>query len=119
LLSDEGGNAGKPPKAGTSRSISVPCLLLVSRVVVLRAVAVAPVPCVARAFRLARNLGRCFRFRLDAESEQQRVLVREAHRMRLPGVALYLHDEPVLVRGASLEPAVAMKHLVHDFSQRR
>jgi hypothetical protein len=33
-------------------------------------------------------------------------------------VALHLHDEPGLVRGASLEPAVAMKHLVHDSSPR-
>jgi hypothetical protein len=28
-------------------------------------------------------------------------------------VALHLGDEPVLVAGAGLEPAVAMKHRVH------
>ena len=39
--------------------------------------------------------------------------------MRLPGVALHRRDEPVLVRGAGLEPAMAMKHLVHDSSHRK
>ena len=38
--------------------------------------------------------------------------------MRRGRVALNFRDEPVLVGGAGLEPAVAMKHLFHDSSQR-
>jgi hypothetical protein len=34
-------------------------------------------------------------------------------------MALDLRDELDVARGASLEPAVAIKHLVHDSSRRR
>jgi DNA-binding SARP family transcriptional activator len=36
--------------------------------------------------------------------------------VRLQGVALHFRDELGLTRGASLEPAVAMKHRLHDSS---
>ena len=56
---------------------------------------------------------------LGAKGEQQRLVVRERHAVRLRGVTLDFRDELVLVGGAGLEPAVAMKHLVHDSSQRK
>jgi hypothetical protein len=37
--------------------------------------------------------------------------------LRLPRVALDHGDEPVFVRGAGFEPALAMEHLVHDASR--
>ena len=51
---------------------------------------------------------------MSAEGEQQGLLVCEAHRVSLRRVALHLVDEAVLVSGASLEPAMAMKDDVHD-----
>ena len=66
-----------------------------------------------------RNRGRCFLVQLGAEGEQQGLLVGQRHPVRFPGVTLHLRDEIVLARGASLEPAVAMKHLVHNSSQRK
>ena len=66
----------------------------------------------------ARNRDRCALVQLNAEGDQQRLLVRETHPVRLPGMALHLYDELGLARGASLEPAVAMKGFVHDSSPR-
>ena len=50
------------------------------------------------------------------KGEHQRLAVGERHAVRLPRVTLDFGDESVLVPGVSLEPAVAMKHLVHDSS---
>jgi len=57
--------------------------------------------------------------KLGAKGEKHRLFMRKRHAVRLRRVALNLSDEPFLVRGAGLEPAVAMKHLVHDSSPRR
>jgi hypothetical protein len=48
------------------------------------------------------------------------LVVGERHPVRLPRVALDFGDEPVLVLGTGLEPAIAieLKHLVHDSSRR-
>jgi hypothetical protein len=52
--------------------------------------------------------------RFAAEDEQQRLLMRERHPVCLPGVALDLGGERVVVAGASLVSAVAGERLVHD-----
>jgi hypothetical protein len=67
---------------------------------------------------VARDRGRRFLVQFGAEGEQQRLVVRERHPVGLPRVALDFRDEPILVPGAGLEPAVALNHLVHDSSQR-
>jgi hypothetical protein len=59
-----------------------------------------------------RNCGRRELAQLGAKSEEQRLVVRESHAVRLPRMPLYLRDELVLVFGAGLEAAVAMKHPV-------
>jgi hypothetical protein len=53
-----------------------------------------------------------------AEGEQQRLVVRERHAVRVPRVTTDFGDETVLVLCAGLEPAFAMKHLFHDSSHR-
>jgi hypothetical protein len=58
-------------------------------------------------------------FQFGPEDEQDGVLVRERHAVRLPRVALYLDDEPLLVAGAGFEPAVTQQHPVHYSSRRR
>ena len=53
--------------------------------------------------------------KLGLEGEQQCLVVREGHSVRLPGMALDLCDELFLVRRTGFEPAVAMQNLVHDW----
>jgi len=53
--------------------------------------------------------------KLGLEREQQCLVVREGHSVRFPGMALDLRDELFLVRRTSVEPAVAMQNLVHDW----
>jgi hypothetical protein len=55
---------------------------------------------------------------LHSKRKQQRLVVRKSHAVRLAGVALDLGDESILVFGAGIEAAVAMKHSVHDSSSR-
>ncbi len=57
--------------------------------------------------------------KLGLEGEQQCLVVREGHSVRLPGMPLDLCDEPFLVRRAGFEPAFAMQNLVHDSSRAR
>lgn len=45
--------------------------------------------------------------------------MRESHAVRLASVALDLGDEPVLILGAGLEAALAVKHAVHDCGEAR
>jgi hypothetical protein len=52
---------------------------------------------------------------LGAKGEQQRLVVRERHAVRIPRVPLDFRDELVLVLRASHEPTVAMNGLFHDF----
>jgi len=44
--------------------------------------------------------------------------VRELHAVSLMGMAPHLRDELVLLLGAGLEPAVAVKNLVHVLEPR-
>jgi hypothetical protein len=44
--------------------------------------------------------------------------VRERHPVRLSRMPPNVFVELLLVLGASLEPAVALEHLLHDFSRR-
>ena len=55
---------------------------------------------------------------MDAKREQERFVVRESHAVRLARVVLDLGDEPVLILGAGLEAALAVKHPFHNFSRR-
>ena len=67
-----------------------------------------------------RSRGRRVRVELDAKREHQSLVVCERHAVCLLCVALDFGDEPVLVFGTGLEPAIALelKHLVHDSSRR-
>jgi hypothetical protein len=55
---------------------------------------------------------------LGAKGEQQRLVVRERHPVRLPRVPLHLRQQSVLVLTTSLEAAIASEHLLHDPSRR-
>jgi hypothetical protein len=53
------------------------------------------------------------RVQLGAKREQQRLVGRERHAVRLPRVSPDLGHEPVLTLGAGLETALALNHLLH------
>jgi hypothetical protein len=67
---------------------------------------------------LGRNRGRSFLVSW-ARKASSNASSCEHHAVGLRGVTLDFRDELVLVGGAGLEPAVALKHLVHDSSQRK
>lgn len=54
----------------------------------------------------------------SAKDEEEGLIARERHPMRLPGMSAHLRHEALFVLGTSLESAIALKHLVHDSSAR-
>ena len=58
------------------------------------------------------------RVQTGTKDEQQRLVVGQRHAVRLPRVTLDGRDELVVLLGAGFEPAVALKHLLHDSSRR-
>jgi hypothetical protein len=51
---------------------------------------------------------------LGAKREQERFCIRERHAMCLPGMSLNLSCQSGFVGGVRLEPAMALKYLLHD-----